>query len=95
MIDNWIEAQALFEIPAHVIAHRPTRMVGDVVVDDTPHKMKGQEIFILFQIAAERQDTGRISQCALTHPLQGYTIRQSYVADINSMLHLRVDKSLE
>ena len=77
----------MFEIPAHVIAHRPTRMVGDVVVDDTPHKMKGQEIFILFQIAAERQDIiERISLCALTHPPQGYTIRQSYVADINSML---------
>jgi hypothetical protein len=52
-----------------------------------PHKMKGQEIYILFQIEAERQDiANKVSQFALTHPPKGYTVRQSYVTDINSMI---------
>ena len=65
------------------------RLVTASQLEDTPHKMKGQEIYILFQIAAERQDIAeRISQFALTHPPKGYTIRQSYVTDINSMLQV-------
>ena len=55
----------------------------------TPHKMKGQEIYILFQTEVERQDIAeKISHFALTHPPKGYTVRQSYVTDINSMIHI-------
>jgi hypothetical protein len=49
--------------------------------------MKGQEVYILFQIEAEQPDiANKISQHALTHPPKGYTVRQSYVTDINSMM---------
>ena len=65
------------------------RLITASQLDDTPHKMKGQEIYILFQIEAERQDIAeRVSQFALTHPPKGYTIRQSYVTDINSMIQV-------
>lgn len=54
---------------------------------DTPHKMKGQEIYILFQVEMEKPDiANKISQHALTHPPKGYTVRQSYVTDINYMM---------
>ncbi len=56
---------------------------------DTPHKMKGQEIYILFQIETEKPDVAdKISLFALTHPPKGYTIRNSYVTDINSMIQM-------
>ena len=58
-------------------------------LDGTPHKMKGQEVYIMFQIEAERRDlANKVSQYALTHPPKGYTIRQSYVVDIISMIDI-------
>ncbi|MBO7140351.1 MAG: LlaJI family restriction endonuclease [Prevotella sp.] len=54
---------------------------------DTPYKMKGQAIYILFQIEQERPALAyKVNQHALTHPPMGYTVRQSYVTDVNSLL---------
>lgn len=56
-------------------------------LNDTPHKMKGQQIYLFFQIEEEKPEVAaKISQYALTHPPKGYTIRQSYVTDINLIL---------
>ena len=55
---------------------------------DTPYKMKGEQIYILFHIEQENPEiASKISQHALTHPPKGYTIRQSYVTDIYSILN--------
>lgn len=70
-----------------VFALKPgPRLITKEQLEDTPHKMKDSEIFILFKIEEERPELAeKISQHALTHPPKGYTIRQSYVTDINSM----------
>ena len=63
------------------------RLITASQLGDTPHKMKGQEIYILFQVEIEKPDiAAKISQYALTHPPKGYTIRQSYVTDINELM---------
>lgn len=57
-------------------------------LNDTPHKMKGQQIYILFHIDEEVPSlAAKVSQYALTHPPKGYTIRQSYVVNINTILN--------
>lgn len=54
-----------------------------------PHKLKGQQIYILFHIDEEEPElASKISQHALTHPPKGYTIRQSYVIDITKILDI-------
>lgn len=54
-----------------------------------PRKMKGEKIYIVLQIEKEHSDLAdMISQQALTHPPKGYTIRQSYVTDINLMINV-------
>lgn len=52
-----------------------------------PHKMKDCDIYIYFEIEEECPELAeKISQYALTHPPKGYTVRQSYVTDINSLI---------
>ena len=54
---------------------------------DVPYKLKDSQIFILFQIEREEPDLAqKVSQYALNHPPKGYSRRQSYVTDINSMM---------
>lgn len=54
---------------------------------DVPYKLKDSQIFILFQIEREEPDLAqKVSQYALNHPPKGYSRRQSYVTDINSMI---------
>jgi len=54
---------------------------------DVPHKLKDSQIFILFQIEREEPALAqKVSQYALNHPPKGYSKRQSYVTDINSMM---------
>lgn len=54
---------------------------------DVPYKLKDSQIFILFQIEHEEPAIAEmISQYALNHPPKGYSRRQSYVTDINSMM---------
>lgn len=56
-------------------------------LSDTPHKMKDSEIYILFQIDQEQPEIAeKVRLYALTHPPKGYTIRQSYVTNINSLI---------
>jgi hypothetical protein len=56
---------------------------------DVPYKLKDSQIFILFQIEHEEPAIAeKISQYALNHPPMGYSKRQSYVTDINSMMSL-------
>lgn len=63
------------------------KLITKEQLHDTPRKLKDAEIFILFQIEEEHPElASKISQHALTHPPKGYTIRQSYVTDINSMM---------
>ena len=63
------------------------KLITKEQLKDTPHKMKSQEIYILFQIEQELPEIAtKISQHALTHPPKGYTVRQSYVTDIISMM---------
>lgn len=57
-------------------------------LNDTPHKMKGLQIYILFHIDEEVPGVAaKVSQYALTHPPKGYTNRQSYVVNINTILN--------
>jgi len=54
---------------------------------DVPHKLKDSQIFIFFQIEREEPALAqKVSQYALNHPPKGYSKRQSYVTDINSMM---------
>lgn len=63
------------------------KLITKEQLKDTPHKMKGQEIYILFQIEQELPEiAAKISQDALNHPPKGYTVRWSYVTEINSMM---------
>ena len=63
------------------------RLVTREQLGDIPHKMKDSEIFILFQIEEEQPEFAqKINLYALTHPPKNYTIRQSYVTDINTLL---------
>jgi len=63
------------------------KLITKEQLKDTPYKMKDSEIFILFQIDEEQPELAeKISQHALTHPPKGFTIRQSYITDINSLL---------
>ncbi len=56
---------------------------------DVPYKLKNSQIFILFQIEREEPVIAkRVSQYALNHPPKGYSRRQSYVTDINSMIQI-------
>ena len=56
---------------------------------DSPFKLKDSQIFILFQIEREEPIIAKkVTQYALTHPPKDYTIRQSYVTDINDMFTL-------
>ncbi|MBR1386819.1 MAG: LlaJI family restriction endonuclease [Alloprevotella sp.] len=58
-------------------------------LNDTPFKMKDSQVYILFHIEGEEPLIAeRISQYALNHPPKGYSRRQSYVTDINSMLQV-------
>lgn len=64
------------------------RLVSKEQLEDTPHKMKESDFYIMFQVEKEEPAVAeKISQYALTHPPYGYTVRQSYVADINAMFH--------
>lgn len=59
-------------------------------LNDVPYKLKDSQIFILFQIEREEPVIAkRVSQYALNHPPKGYSRRQSYVTDINSIMSLR------
>lgn len=63
------------------------RLVTKNQLNDTPNKIKESAIYILFQIDKECPEiAAKINQHFLTHPPQGYTIRQSYVIDINLMM---------
>ena len=54
---------------------------------DAPHKMIGEDIYLLFQIESELPAiAAQISQYALTHPSEGYSMRQSYVTDMEKLL---------
>ena len=56
---------------------------------DTPCKLKDSQIFILFQIEREEPSIAmKVSQYALNHPPMGYSKRQSYVTDVNSLMNV-------
>ncbi len=58
-------------------------------IGDIPYKMRESSVFILFEIDSEEPDiANRISQHSLTHPPEGYTVRQSYVTNINRMMQV-------
>lgn len=62
------------------------RLITGNQLEDIPHKMKGRDVYLLFEIDREEKDVAqRISQHLLTHPPQGYTYRQSYVTDISTI----------
>ena len=64
------------------------KLITKEQLKDTPHKMKGQDIYILFQIERELPEIAdRINHHVLTHPPKGYTVRQSYVTDIHFMMN--------
>ena len=63
------------------------KLITKEQLKDTPHKIKDSQIYILFRIDSEEPSIAeRISQYALTHPPMDYTIRQSYILDINTMI---------
>ena len=76
----------------YVFALKPgPKLITASQLNDTPHKLKGQEIYILFEVEEELPGLAKkISQYALTNPPMGFTIRQSYVVDINDMLNVKL-----
>lgn len=62
------------------------RLITKEQLGEIPYKIKDSVIFILFHIEQECPDyANKVSQYALTHPPQGYTVRQSYVTDLTSL----------
>ncbi len=58
-------------------------------LNETPYKMKDSQVYMLFQIEREERSIAqKISQFVLNHPPMGYSKRQSYVTDINSMFQI-------
>ena len=65
------------------------QLVTKEQLKDAPYKLKDSQIFILLQVESEEPAiANKVSQYALNHPPMGYSRRQSYVTDINSMIIL-------
>ena len=62
------------------------RLITKSQLEDTPHKMKDSEVYIIYQIEDENPElASKVNLHALTHPPKGHTVRETYTTDFISM----------